>query len=105
MGYAASSAHRWAASHEYPQHLVAALARLAETRKPLPGPVQQLRRVRAGAEPRDKEKGRCVVRVQWRQTAYRLRWHLDRVQGRPRHEVESDPRTAQRLRLPDDLAQ
>jgi hypothetical protein len=34
-------------------------------------------------------------------TAALLRWHLDRVQGRPRHQVQTDPRTAQRLRVPD----
>ena len=41
------AAHRWAAGHQHPQHVIAALARLAEARKPLPGPVQQLRRIRA----------------------------------------------------------
>jgi putative SOS response-associated peptidase YedK len=40
-------AHRWAAGHQHPQHVIAALARLAEARKPLPGLVQQLRRIRA----------------------------------------------------------
>jgi putative SOS response-associated peptidase YedK len=37
------------------------LARLAEAGEPLPGPVQQLRRIRAGAEPGDEEKGRGLV--------------------------------------------
>ena len=35
----------------------------------------------------------------------RLRRHLDRVQGRPWHQVEADPRTASRLRLSDDIAE
>ena len=39
------------------------------------------------------------------QTADRLRWHLDRVQRRPWHEVETDPRPSPRLRLPDDRAE
>ena len=39
------------AGHQHPQHVVAALARLAEAGKPLPGAVQQLRRIRAGAQP------------------------------------------------------
>jgi putative SOS response-associated peptidase YedK len=47
-----------------PQHHLAALARLAEAREPLPGPVQQLCRVRAGAEPDDEEKGRGLVRTE-----------------------------------------
>ena len=34
-----------------------------------------------------------------------LRRHLDRVQGRPRHQVEADPRAASRLWLPDDVAE
>jgi putative SOS response-associated peptidase YedK len=32
--------------------------------EPLPGPCQQLRRVRPGAEPGDEEKGRGVVRIE-----------------------------------------
>ena len=35
----------------------------------------------------------------------RLRRHLDRVQGRPRHEVEADTGPAPCLRLPDDLTE
>ena len=34
-----------------------------------------------------------------------LRGHLDRVQGRSRHEVEADPRPASGLRLSDDIAE
>ena len=51
LGHAAAAAHRRPAGHEHPQHVVAALARLAEAGEPLPGAVQQLRRIRAGAEP------------------------------------------------------
>ena len=36
---------------------------LAEAGEPLPGAVQQLRRIRAGAEPRDQEEGRRLVRA------------------------------------------
>jgi putative SOS response-associated peptidase YedK len=49
---------------QYPQHLFAALARMVEARKPLPGAVQQLRRIRAGAEPGDQKEGRRLVRDQ-----------------------------------------
>jgi hypothetical protein len=43
-------------SYQYPQHLLAALARLAEAGKPLPGALQQLRRIRAGADPETGKK-------------------------------------------------
>ncbi len=46
------------------QHHVAALAWLAETRKPLPGPRQQFRRICAGAQPRDGQEGCGVVRLE-----------------------------------------
>ena len=36
MGHAATAAHRRAACHQHPQHVVAALARLAEAGEPLP---------------------------------------------------------------------
>ena len=62
LGYAAATAHRWAAGDQHPQHVIAALARLAEAREPLLGPIQQLRRIRARAEPGDQEKGRRLVR-------------------------------------------
>ncbi len=39
------------AGHKHPQHVIAALAHVAQARKSLLGPGQQLRRVRAGAEP------------------------------------------------------
>jgi hypothetical protein len=42
LGHAATAAHRRAAGHQHPQHLLTALAGLAEAGKPLPGPVQQL---------------------------------------------------------------
>ena len=64
LGHAAATAHRRAAGHQHPQHVIAALARLAEAGEPLSCPVQQLRLVRAGAEPGDQEKGRGVVRAQ-----------------------------------------
>jgi hypothetical protein len=44
-----------------------------------------------GAEPRDEEEGRGLVCAQRRQTADSVRGYLDRVQRRPRHEVETDP--------------
>jgi hypothetical protein len=34
-----------------------------------------------------------------------FRWHLDRVPGRTRDEVEADPGTTPRLWLPDDRAE
>jgi putative SOS response-associated peptidase YedK len=40
----------------YPQHVVAALARMAQAGEPMLGPGQQLCRIRAGAEPGDQEK-------------------------------------------------
>ena len=55
------SAHWRAAGHQHPQHVIAALARLAEAGEPMPGAGQQLRRVRTRAEPGDEEKGRGVV--------------------------------------------
>jgi hypothetical protein len=47
---------RRAAGHQHQEHLVAALARLAEAGEPLPGPAELLRRVRAGAGPETKKK-------------------------------------------------
>ena len=64
LGHAAAAADRRPAGHQHPQHLVAALARLAEAGEPLPGAGQQLRRIRAGAEPGDQEEGRRLVRAQ-----------------------------------------
>ena len=48
------------------------MARLAEAGEPLLGPGQQLRRIRAGAEPGDQEKGRGLVRAQRRSAADRF---------------------------------
>jgi putative SOS response-associated peptidase YedK len=49
MGHAASPARRRLPGHQHPQHLFPALARLAEAGKPVPGPREQLRRIRARA--------------------------------------------------------
>jgi len=65
-------------------------------------PFKELRRIRAEAEPGDQRDGRGLVCAKRRQTSDRLRWRLDRVQRRPRHEVKTDPRPSPRLRLPDD---
>ena len=56
MGHATAAAHRRAAGHQHPQHVIAALARLAQAGEPMLGPGQQLRRIRAGAEPGDQER-------------------------------------------------
>jgi putative SOS response-associated peptidase YedK len=45
-------------------YVFAALARVAEAREPFPRPREQLCRVRAGAQPCDKEEGRYLVRSQ-----------------------------------------
>jgi putative SOS response-associated peptidase YedK len=50
--------------HQQQKYLVTALARLAEAGAPLPGAVQLLRRVRAGAEPGDQEEGCRLVRAE-----------------------------------------
>jgi putative SOS response-associated peptidase YedK len=68
---------RTAAGHQHPQHVVAALAWLAQAGEPMPCPCQQLRRIRARAEPGDQEKGRGVVRVKRRTTAGVFRRNLD----------------------------
>src|SRR6266478_2282531 len=52
--------------------------------------------------PETKKKGRRMVRAERRPTAVRLRRDLDRIQGRPRHQVKADPRPSTGLRLPDD---
>ena len=81
LGHAITAAHGRPSRDEHPQHCVTALAGLAETGQPLPGPVQQLCRVRARAESRDQEERRGVVRTQRRQTVDRLRRDLDGVQN------------------------
>jgi putative SOS response-associated peptidase YedK len=50
-------------SYQHPQHVVAALAGVVEAGEPMSGARQQVLRVRAGAEPADQEKGRCLVRA------------------------------------------
>jgi hypothetical protein len=44
-------------------------------------------------------KHRNIWPVAW------LCWHLDRVQGRPGHQIQADTRTASGLRLPDHFAE
>lgn len=56
LGYAVTATHRRPASHQHPQHVIAALAHVAQAGEPLPSPRQQLRRVCAGAEPGDQEE-------------------------------------------------
>ena len=58
LGHAASAAHRWSARHQHPEYIVTALAHMAQAGEPLSRAVQQLRRICAGAEPRDKEERR-----------------------------------------------
>jgi hypothetical protein len=56
MGHAASAEDGWRAGHQHPQHDLAALARLAEARKSVLGPGEQLCQVRAGPNPETKKK-------------------------------------------------
>jgi putative SOS response-associated peptidase YedK len=56
VGHAAATAHRRPARHKHSQHVIATLARLAQAGEPVLGSGQQLRRVRAGAEPDTKKK-------------------------------------------------
>jgi hypothetical protein len=62
----------------------------------------QLRGIRAGAKPGNEKEGRRLVRAELRPTAVCLRRDLDRIQGRPRHQVKADSRPSPGLRLPDD---
>jgi Mg-chelatase subunit ChlD len=55
LGHAAAEVRR-AADHRHPEHVVTALARLTQAGKPLPGAIQQLRRIRARAQPGTKKK-------------------------------------------------
>src|SRR4051812_32613659 len=64
LGHAAIAAHGRPTGHEHPQHVITAPTRLAEAGEPMSGPGQRLRRVRTGAEPGDKEKGRGQVRTE-----------------------------------------
>jgi len=61
LGYATTAAHGRAARHEHPQHVLAALAHVAQAREPMLGPRQQLCRVRGGAAPGDEEEGCSLV--------------------------------------------
>ena len=65
LGDAATATHRRASSHEYPQHLLTALAHVAQTGEPVFGPGQQLRGICSGPEPRDEKERRGVVRASW----------------------------------------
>src|SRR5262249_13411996 len=105
LGHAAPTQDGRAAGHQYPKHVVAALARLAEAGEPLPGAGEQLRRIRTRDKPGDQEEGRRLVRARRSPAAVLLRRHLDRVQGRPRHEVETDSGPTLGLRLSHDLAE
>lgn len=48
--------------HQYTEHVLPALAGLAEAGQPLSCPVQQLFRIRAGAKSRDEKEGCRLVR-------------------------------------------
>ena len=62
-GMPSPPAHGRSGGHEHPQHVLTALAGMAQAGEPLLGARQQLCRVRARAEPRDEEEGRCMVRA------------------------------------------
>jgi hypothetical protein len=62
-GHAATTAHWWATGHEHPQHVLAALARLAQAGKSLSCSAQQLRGIRARAEPRGQKGRHRLVRA------------------------------------------
>lgn len=55
--------HRYLSGHQQPQHVITALAHVAQAGEPLHRLGQQLRRVCAGDEPGDEE-GWGVVRAQ-----------------------------------------
>jgi hypothetical protein len=82
-------------------NVIAALARLAETGEPLPGPGQQLCRICAGAESRHRQEGHRLVCAQRGPAAVFLCRHLDRISRRPRHQVKANPRASFGLWLPD----
>ena len=58
-------------------------------------------------EPNPETKKKDVVwfALERRSAALRLRRHLDRIQGRPRHQIKTDPGAASGLWLPDDRAE
>jgi hypothetical protein len=94
LGNATAAAQPWPACHKHPQHVVTALARLAEAWEPLPCAVQQLRRICARTEPGHQEKGCRLVRAQRRSSACGLCRDLDDVQRRSRHKVQTDTGSA-----------
>jgi hypothetical protein len=53
-GHAAATTGRWKPGDEYQEHVVTALAGLAQARDPVLGAVQWLRRICAGAKPGDQ---------------------------------------------------
>src|SRR5207247_1612335 len=61
--------------------------------------------IRARCSCKNEEEGRCLVRAQRRPTTRDFRRHLDRVQRRPGHQVQTDPRTASGLRVPAHAAE
>jgi hypothetical protein len=83
------------ACHQRLQHIINTLASVVETGKPL----------RGGAEPGNKKEGRRLVRAQRGPSVVRVRWDLDRIPGRARYKVQTDPRPSPGLRLPDDHAE
>jgi hypothetical protein len=60
VGHAATTAHRRPAGHQHPQHVIAALAHVAQAGDPVSRSGPQLRGVRAGAKPGDEEGRRLV---------------------------------------------
>src|SRR5450631_2123453 len=75
--------------------------RFRRHRYQLLGPGKQLRGIRAGAKSGIEKEGRRLVRAERRPTTVCLRWDLDRIQGRPWHQVEADTWAASRLWLPN----
>jgi hypothetical protein len=63
LGHAATASDGWSAGHQHPQHVLAALASVAEAGEPVPGRGEQFRRLCARAQPRDQE-GRRLVRLE-----------------------------------------
>lgn len=83
---------RGAVGHQHPQFVLAALARLAEAGEPQPRAGEQLRRIRPRAKSGDQEEGRQLVCARGKPAAVLFRGDPDRVQGRPQHQVQADPR-------------
>jgi hypothetical protein len=51
LGHASAAANAWAARHQDPQHVIAALAHVAQAGETMLGPGERLCRVRTGGEP------------------------------------------------------